>query len=377
MTSVTCVGGLVHVGMDVAKDAIAVGVLRPGEDAVGRTETIFHDEASVRRLVGRFADRSLLRCCYEAGPTGYGLWRQLTSLQVACEVVAPALIPTLPGRRVKTDRRDARRLAELHRAGQLTPVAVPSPRQEAARDLCRARRAMLIDLGRARRRIASLLLRHGRPWRDGQSWTDRHRRWLASQRLEEPAAQAALGCLLGSASAREAELAAVEAQLLDLAESGPFAAATRRLAAYRGIDRLGALTILTEVVDWRRFPTAEAFMAFVGLVPSEHSTGESTRRGPITKTGNIHVRRQLVESAWAYQHRASVSAVLQRRQAHATPDVLARSWAAQQRLCGKFRRLAARKHHKRVAVVAVARELAGFVWAEMTADPSPDLAQAR
>jgi Transposase and inactivated derivatives len=249
------------------------------------------------------------------------------------------LVPRLPGDRVKTDKRDSKRLTLLYRAGQLTPVAVPSAGQEAVRDLCRARRAMLTDLGRSQRRVLSLLLRHGRVFGGRSTWTDAHRRWLAAQRLDEPAAQLALTHLLGQVTAREAELTGIEAQLWPFAESGRFAEQVARLAAYRGIAQLGALTIAVEVVDWGRFATAAGFMAFVGLVPAEHSTGGTIRRGGITKTGNVHVRRQLVESAWAYRFRPAVSAALRKRQAHLGADTAARSWAAQQRLCGKWHRL--------------------------------------
>jgi transposase len=367
VNSMTQVGGPIHLGLDVAKNAIVAGVLLPGRDSVD-VDRIAHDEASVRRLVDRFADqRSALRACYEAGPTGFGLYRLLRSMGVACDVVAPSLIPRSPGDRVKTDKRDARRLARLHRAGELVAIAVPTPAQEAVRDLCRARAALVRERRRARQRLDKFLLRHDRVYRAGGAWTARHEVWLAGQGFDDAALRATFAHYRGVVQARDAELAAVEMSLTPWLERGPFAAATNRLACYRGIAYLGGLTLAAEVFDWRRFGSATAFMGFTGLVPSEYSSGESVRRGHITKAGNGYVRTQLIESAWSYQHHAAVGADLKRRQAHADAATLARSWTAQQRLCGRFRRLSARKTDKKIVVTAIARELAGFVWAEMTA----------
>jgi transposase len=321
----------------------------------------------VRRLVGRFPDRGVLRVCYEAGPTGFGLYRLLRSMGVACEVIAPSLIPRAPGDRVKTDRRDCRRLARLHRAGQLVAIRVPTEAEEAVRDLCRARADMVGDRTRTRHRLSKFLLRHDRIWRGGDAWTMRHEQWLAGQRFDDAALQATYGHYRAVLVARDAELAAVEADLAHWCEHGPFAAAVARLGAYRGIARLGALSIASEVGDWRRFGTARAFMGFTGLVPSEYSCGTSTHRGRITKAGNVHLRTQLIESAWAYQHRPNLGATLRRRQERVETATVARSWKAQQRLCARFRRLSARKTSRNIVTVAIARELAGFCWAEMTA----------
>jgi transposase len=370
MDSMTQVEGPIHVGLDVAKNAIVVGVLLPGREGVD-VDRIANDEASIRRLVDRFddrvGDRSGLRVCYEAGPTGFGLYRLLRSMGVACDVVAPSLIPRAPGDRVKTDKRDARRLARLHRSGELVAIAVPSPEQEAVRDLCRARAALVRDRSRARQRLDKFLLRHDRVYRGGSAWTARYELWLGGLRFDDAALRATFGHYRGVVSARDAELAAIEAALAPWTERGPFAAATRRLACYRGIAYLGGLTLASEVFDWRRFGSARQFMGFTGLVPSEYSSGESVRRGHITKAGNGYVRTQLVESAWAYRNRARVGVDLKRRQQHADPATLARSWTAQQRLCGRFARLAHRKTDKKIVVTAIARELAGFVWAEMVA----------
>jgi transposase len=365
MASVSQFRGPIHLGMDVAKDAIAVGVLGWREE-IPVVERIFHDEASVRCLVARFEDPGLLRACYEAGPTGYGLYRLLTSLGVACDVVAPALIPWRAGDRVKTDRRDAQRLARLHRVGELTAIRVPSPAEEAVRDLCRARADLVADRRRVRQRIKAFLLRHGRVYRAGRSWTQQHERWLAAHAFDDAALRLTYAHYRGVLEARGAELDAIEADLMGWCDRDPFTDTVHRLAAYRGIGDLSALLLTAEIIDWRRFATAPLFMGFTGLVPSEYSTGEATRRGHITKAGNRITRTVLVEAAHAYRHRPAVGATLKARQRRVPADTVARSWTAQQRLCGRYRRMSA--HHKPTGIIvtAIARELAGFCWAEMT-----------
>ncbi len=358
--------GPTYLGLDVHKDTISVAILAPDRDG-SEVERIPHDEPSVRRLVGRLGDPRWLRACYEAGPTGYELARLLAGMGVGCQVIAPSLIPKAPGDKVKTDRRDCRRLARLYRAGELVAIRIPSVQEEAVRDLCRARADLVQDRTRARHRLGKFLLRHGRPWRGGNAWTLTHERWLLSQRFDEAALRATYGHYRAVLDARDAQLAAIEADLAIWQDIPPFADAVHHLAAYRGITRLGALTLASEVCDWRRFPRAAAFAGFCGLVPSEYSSGTSTRRGHITKTGNAHLRAQLVESAWSYQYRPAVGIELRSRQQGLDPAVVARAWAAQLRLCGRFRRLAARKDSKNLVVTAIARELTGFLWAEMAA----------
>jgi transposase len=357
----------VHLGLDVHKDTISVGILRPGGEAPD-VEKIFHDEESVRRLIGRFPDPGLLRACYEAGPTGYGLHRLLGSLGVRCEVIAPSLIPTAPGDKVKTDKRDCRRLARLHRAGELVAIRVPTPLEEAVRDLCRTRADMVADLTRGRNRLTKFLLRHGRVWRGGSNWTVKHHAWLGAQTFDEEALRVTYSHYRAVVLTREAQLDAVEADLVPWFAREPFAESVRRLGAYRGVTHMGALTLAAEVCDWRRFGRAASFMGFVGLVPSEYSSGGSTHRGHLTKAGNAHVRAQLVEGAWQYQHRPYVGREIATRHIGVEPTTIARVWAAQVRLCGRFRHLAARKNTKSVVAAAIARELAGFLWAEMTID---------
>jgi transposase len=352
--------------MDVSKDWIAVATLEPDRDTPV-VDKIFNDEVSVRRFVRQFRSPARLAVCYEAGPTGYELHRLLASMGVACDVVAPSLIPKAPGERVKTDRRDARKLVRLHRAGELTAIRVPTPAEEAVRDGCRARADIVDDLSRARKRLGAFLLRHNHIWRDGSTWTVKHHLWLQAQRFDERALNVTFGHYLGTVEAREAELEAIEAELRRWLTDSLFADQIARLCAYRGVADLGVLTLASEVCDWRRFPTPATFMGFCGLVVSEYSSGASVKRGHLTKTGNAHVRSQLVESAWAYQHRASVGAELRRRQEGLDRDTVARAWAAQLRLCSRYRNLLARKNNKPVVIAAVARELAGFLWAEMVA----------
>jgi transposase len=365
MDSMTQVDGPIHLGLDVAKNAIVVGILQPGRETPA-VDRVSHDEASVRWLIDRFDDRSRLRVCYEAGPTGFGLYRLLRSMGIACEVVAPSLVPRSPGDRVKTDRRDCRRLARLHRAGELTAIRVPTEAEEAVRDLCRARADMVADRTRTRHRLGKFLLRHDRIWRGGDAWTAKHEQWLTGQHFDDAALRATYGHYRAVLVARDAELAALQADLAHWYTHGPFTEAVARLAAYRGVAHLGALSIASEVGDWRRFATARTFMGFTGLVPSEYSSGESVHRGRITKAGNAHLRTQLIESAWCYQHRPHLGLTLRRRQQQAGPATVARSWTAQQRLCARYRRLASRKTSRNVVTVAIARELAGFLWAEMT-----------
>ncbi len=364
MSSVPSAAELIHLGMDTSMKEIVAGVLRPGEE-MPVVDRIPNDEESIRRLIGRFPDRRLLSACYEAGPGGYELHRLLTSMGVACDVVAPSLIPRGASDKVKTDRRDAVRLTLTHRAGLLTPIRVPSPAEEAVRDLVRARGDLLDDRKRMQQRLNAMLLRHGRIWR-GAKWTYAHRVWVDRQVFDEPALAEAFALYRGALDAREAELAAAEKLLAAWAGRDPLAGPVARLGAYRGIAQLTGLTLAAEVGDWRRFASAPAFMGFAGLTPTEYSSGSRTRRGHITKAGPEGVRTALVEAAWAYRYRPAIGVTLARRQAGQSPQTLARSWKAQQRLHAKYKKMTARGKPPGVAVVAVARELAGFVWAEMT-----------
>jgi len=369
MCSLARSAGPVYVGMDTSKNAIMTAVLWPG-DEVPATERIVNDEPPVRRLLERLAGmaggREQLRCCYEAGPGGYDLYRLLASMGIACDVVAPSLIPKGAGDRVKTDKRDARRMARLHRAGELTAVRVPSRDEEAVRDLARARAALLEDRKTAQQRLTAVLMRHGRTWRGPSYWTKAHRDWIAAQKFAEPALATAVSFYRAALDTREAELAAIEAQLLPWASREPLAEPAARLMCYRGIAELTALTLAAEVIDWRRFPAARAFMGFTGLCPAEYSSGDKTSRGHITKAGPQAVRTALTEAAWSYRHAPAIGAGLRRRQQGASPDTLARSWKAQRRLHARYMHLVTHGKTPPEAVTAAARELAGFTWAEMT-----------
>jgi transposase len=369
MSSLARPAGPVHVGMDTSKNTIMVAVLRPDQE-VPVAERVANEEPPVRRLLERVAaaagGRQLVRCCYEAGPGGYDLYRLVDSMGIGCDVVAPSLIPKRSGERVKTDKRDAVRLARLHRAGELTAVRVPSPAEEAVRDLVRARAAIVDDRKRAQQRLTAVLMRHGRIWRGPSYWTKAHRDWIGAQKFAEPALAAAVSCCRAALATREMELAAVEEQLLPWAGRQPLAAAVARLVCYRGIAELTALTLAAEVIDWRRFGAARAFMGFTGLCPAEYSSGERTSRGRITKAGPEPVRTALTEAAWSYRFAPAIGAGLARRQRGADPETLARSWKAQRRLHGRYVHLVTHGKTPPEAITAIARELAGFTWAEMT-----------
>ena len=356
---------LTHIGLDVHKDTIAVAVLRPGA-AECDERVIPNTPEAVRRLLRRYPDPSALRTCYEAGPTGYDTHRLVTSLGIACDVIAPSLIPKRSGVRIKTDRSDARNLARLHRAGELTPVRVPTGAEEAARDLIRVREEVKSDRRIARQRIRSFLLRYGKRYPKGSDrWSFRFEVWARALCFEEPQAQAAFEHLLAAYFVRDAQLATMGRQIEELAGTEPFTGPVARLRSLRGIDTLSAMTIVSETCDFHRFGSAGGYMAFTGLVPSEHSSGASRHQGSITKTGNRHIRRVLVEAAWAYRHAPAVRGKLKKRLEGQPPEVVAYSWAAQCRLHGTYRKIAARKG-KHTAVVATARELSGYVWGLMT-----------
>jgi transposase len=291
--------------MDVSKDTISVAILHPDRD-VAVMEKISSDAESVRRLIKRVGRPSGIWTCYEAGPTGYDLYRLLGAMNLRCDVVAPSLTPKGRGDGVKTDKRDARRLARLHRAGQLTVIAVPNPAQEAVRDLCRTRGDMVEDLTRARNRLTKFLLRHSLVYRAGSNWTIRHERWLSGLHFDDKALASTFAHYRSTVQLRDRALEAVEDDLRGYFATDPFADAVARLGAYRGVTHMGALCLGAEVFDWQRFPTARTFMGFTGLTCSENSTGLTQRRGVITRAGNSHIRGQLCEAAWSYQHRPAL-----------------------------------------------------------------------
>ena len=353
----------VTVGLDVHKASIRLAALRADELLAERT--LPYDLLALERALRRW---SSVRCCYEAGPTGFGLYRHLVERGIECAVVAPGLVPSRPGERVKTDQRDARKLARLYAGGLLEPIWVPTPELEAARDLVRAREDARLDRMRDRHRLSKFCLRHGRAL-PGQSWSVVRRKWLSEQRFEFAAQQHTCDTYLHTVDLVDARIEALERSIGETAGQGPWRELVGRLRCLRGIETLSALGLAAEIGDFSRFQRAEELMAFVGLVPSEHSSGERRRQGSITKVGNSHVRRLLVEAAWHARRRPKVGYELARRQRGQEAVVIERAWRCQLRLHSRWQRMAGRGKPKQKIVVACARELAGFVWAIATEQP--------
>jgi transposase len=353
----------VTIGLDVHAASVRLAAVRG--DELLEERTLPYDHEAVERAVRRWPRA---RCCYEAGPTGFGLYRHFATRGIECVVVAPGLVPQRPGDRIKTDPRDARKLAQLHAGRLLEAIHVPTPELEAARDLIRAREDARIERMRARHRLSKLLLRNDRRL-PTSCWGLTRRRWLSSQTFEQPARQAAFDDYLHALDLLDARIGTLEREIDKLAAEPAFASLVGRLRCLRGVDTLTALGLVAEIGDFDRFASAEEFMSFVGLVPSERSSGERRRQGSITKTGNAHARRLLVEAAWSAARRPQVGERLARRQREQDPLVRARAWRCQQRLYRRWRRMAARGKPRQKIVVACARELAGFVWAIATDQP--------
>jgi transposase len=308
-----------------------------------------------------------LRGCYEAGPTGFALYRAAAEAGVQLDVVAPSKTPRAPGDRIKSDRKDAELLARLLLAGQLKPITVPSPALEAARHLCRAREQVRSDLMRCRHRVSKLLLLHGHVYSEPTTWNERHRQWLARQRFEEADTELAYLDTLAAVDGLVARKAALDERLSRLALEGEWAATVARLRCFRGIDTLSALVLALEVGDFSRFARPAQLACWLGLVPSLDQSGESRRQGAITKTGSSYARRLLVEAAWQYLREPRIGVTLRNRQQGQPAQVLQIAWRAQHRLHRLQQRLRARGKPGNVATVAVARELACFLWAAAVA----------
>jgi transposase len=373
---------IIYLGLDVHKDSITVAVLPADAPAPTQVDRLPHDHRKLRAYLARLAQQGELRCCYEASGAGYVLQRQLTQWGYPCEIVAPSLIPQRPGHQRKHDRYDARQLARLYRAGELTVIRIPTEAEERVRDLVRCRAAFQRDLLRSRQRVLKFLRRRGLAYGRGKShWTQAHRRWLAE--LGARPASAGLGpedatvlgeqlALVGYLEQRRAEL---DRQIEALALTSALQATVGRLGCFRGLDTHASVVLATELGDWQRFTTAGQLMAYVGLVPREDSSGPRERRGSITKAGNAYCRHVLVQAAWAYRHPPAVGAALRARQAGQPAAVVLHSWKAQHRLHRLYRRVTARRGAA-VAVVAVARELVGFLWAVAQASDADRPAQA-
>jgi transposase len=346
------------VALDVHKFSIVAATLPAagGAPEVARIETT---EKAIRRFIGRLGGPAGLAVAYEAGPGGFDLLRLLTRIGVRCDVIAPSLVPVRAGDRVKTDRRDAKRLVRLYRAGELVFVAAPDEQTEGLRDLMRCRDDLRCARTAARHRVAKQLLRHGRIYRDGKKqWTKTHQAWVHRQRLDDPLAQQALEQMLIHLEGLDRQLARLDADLEQIATTGPWAEQVAALTAFRGISTRTALGLIAEIGDFRRFAHPRELACWLGITPTEYSSGDQQHRGHITKTGNRHARRLLVETAWHYRHRPR-----RRSTDHAQSD---RAWQAEIRLHRRHHDLIGRGKRSTVANVAVARELAAFLWAEMT-----------
>lgn len=363
------------IGIDAAKSEHAIAIAEEGREGEVRFfGKIPATPEAMRRLIGKLgAKYDALEFVYEAGPTGYGLYRQITQAGHRCAVIAPSLIPKKPGDRVKTNRRDALTLARLHRAGELTAVWVPDEAHEALRDLVRAREAAVEDLRAKRQQAIGFLLRGGRVFPGRTLWSKAFRRWLAEQSFAHRAQHIVLEEILLAVKDAEERLARLTAAIEAAARDWVLAPLVEALQCLRGLRLVSAVTLAVEIGDFSRFKNAKQLMAFLGLTPSEASTGDDVRRGRITKAGNGRARRTLIESAWSYKHPPRVGPLKQLHLDAASKPVRDIAWRAQTRLCARYRALIRAGKRSTVAVTAVARELAGFVWdlARVVTPPPP------
>lgn len=358
----------IYVGMDVHKDSITVAVLPEDASAPARVDRLSSDYAKLRRYLDRIARDGNLRCCYEASGAGYVLQRAMLEWGYECDVIAPSLIPQKPGVQRKHDKRDAVDLSRLYRAGELTPVRIPSQAEERVRDIVRLRETFQRELMKSRHYVLKFLTRRGFVFREGKHWTVRHLTWLRKLAGNSSPLSAEDQFVLGEHLAlleyklqRRDEL---DKKIESLALLPFLACAVNHIQCFRGFAVHGAMVLTTEIVDWRRFETPEQLSAYLGLVPRERSSGSRESRGSITKAGNAHCRHVLIQAAWTYRHRPRVSRELASRQEGMPAMIIAQSWKAQQRLYKRFHHLAFRKSSQ-IAAVAVARELAGFLWSVM------------
>lgn len=351
------------VGLDVHKETIAVAIAEAGGE-VRSLGTIPNGADAIGKLMRKLRDGGTFTVCYEAGPTGYVLCWQLVKLGVSCVVIAPSLVPTRAGDRVKTDRRDAEKLARCYRAGDLTPVWVPTPEHEALRDLVRAREGAKKDERRGRHRLQKFLLRRGVRTPQGmREWTEKHRTWVSGLTFELAAQQATLTDYAAEVDHLKQRIERLDKAIDNAIHAAPatMRAVIEALQAMRGISKLTATTIVSEVGQLSRFEHPRELMSYSGSVPSEHSSGGKTSRGSITKTGNAHLRRVIGEAAWHYRHRPRVIGQLRKRQQGVRPEVIDLAWKAQERLHRRYRQLSARKCKQKV-ITAIGREMLGFIW---------------
>lgn len=367
-------GSITWVGIDAHKRTLVIAVLHPGKPRPEELE-VDNDERSIRKLVRRLEKNAPgeIRVCYEAGTCGYALQRRLEAAgRVVCEVVAPSLIPRKPGERIKTDRRDAIKLVELYRAGVLTMVSPPTPEQEAIRDLCRCREDVRADLGRCRHRLVKLLVRRGYVFNStSRLWSEAHRRWLSSIAFENETDRVVFAEYALAITQAERRLRAMDSELERAAQLPLYRDHVAWLRCFHGIDTTIAMIFVAELHGVERFESPRALAAYLGLVPSLYASGESARRGGITKTGNSHIRRALVQACWQYRHRAGVGPRLRARREGQPERVITVADEAQRRLTSRYRRLVERGKNANKVVIAIARELVGFLWAALRDDREP------
>ena len=353
------------IGMDVHKKTITVAIADDGRNGQVRSYgTLANNINALDKFCRKMVSTaSQLHFVYEAGPCGYGIYRHLTHKGFDCKVIAPSMIPRKSGDRIKTDRRDARMLARLHRAGELTAVYVPDDQDEAMRDLSRSREDAVIAARKAKQRLKAFLLRNGLTYSGRSQWSKAYFNWLADIGMPHPAQQVALQEYINSVHETLNRVDRLTEQIRQMVPDWRLAPIVSALQSARGISLITAVTLLTEIGDLSRFNKPAQLMAYLGLVPSEYSTGDAIKRGGITKTGNGHARKALIEAAWAYRMQPRVSRILLKRQ-QGLPDQVCRiAWKTQLRLCARFRRLAAKGKNKQVVVTAIARELSAFLWA--------------
>lgn len=351
------------VGLDVHKDSIAVAVAEVGRGEAKHLATIPHDFTSLSKILGRLGPKESVTCCYEAGPTGFGLARSLKAAGWDCVIIAPSLVPIKAGCRIKTDRRDATKLAHFLRSGDLIPIHVPDEATEAIRDLERARDDAKKAERAAQQQLSKFLLRHGRVYPGKTTWNATHRAWIAKQTFDHVAQRRVLADGLAAVELATTRVDRLTDDLRELSATWSLAPLVTAFQALRGVEMVSAVTLAAEVGDFQRFAKAADFMAFVGLIPSEHSSGSSRRQGPITRTGNTHVRRILVESAHHYRRMPRMSRAIRARNELVSAGVRQIAWKAQVRLHKRLQKLQSRGKPSGKVVTAVARELAGFVWA--------------
>ncbi len=357
----------VYVGMDVHKDSVMIAVLPEGVREASLVKRLSPDPRGIRRLLDRLGRKHEVRACYEASGAGYVLERKIRSWGHECEIVAPSLIPRRPGDRRKHDRKDAEALARLYRAGELVTIRVPSEQEERVRDLVRCRETLQREVLKSRHYVLKFLVRRGLVYREGRNWTGRHFAWLRAIQRDaalEAEDRIAFGEYLGLLDYKLDRRDELDRRIEELALAPTYREVVGRLCSFKGISTQAAMVLATEVGDFRRFERPGRLMAYLGLVPSEHSSGSNRRQGSITKAGNSRARHVLVQAAWSYRHPPRRSRVLSRRQEGQPAEVIAHSWKAQHRLHKVFGRIAHRKCNQ-IAAVAAARELTGFVWAVM------------